>query len=285
VKAAGNAAAAKTLGQFETALADAASIRPISVTSARIHLERLVARSRELVDELTSEGVSPSSGEAQEWARMLHKQCEKALQELVSLAPQRLPTDGEPAEPDGYVLGGSSGGSSPATAVPTLRELANQGSKWAQEQLELLEHLAFQTTEMARMEYGFLFNSARRQLAIGYNAGEHRLDASYYDLLASEARLCNFIAIAQEQLPQESWFALGRILTAHEGEPALLSWSGSMFEYLMPLLVMPTYDNTLLDQTYKAAVDRQIAYGKERNVPWGVSESGYNAVDVHFNYQ
>ena len=149
----------------------------------------------------------------------------------------------------------------------------------------LLERLALQADEMSQMEYGFLFNSAQRQLAIGYNVGERRLDASYYDLLASEARLCNFVAIAQEQLPQESWFALGRMLTTYNGESALLSWSGSMFEYLMPLLVMPTFDNTLLDQTYKAAVDRQIAYGKEREVPWGISESGYNAVDVQFNYQ
>ena len=79
--------------------------------------------------------------------------------------------------------------------------------------------------------------------------------------------------------------ALGRLLTTAGGEPVLLSWSGSMFEYLMPLLVMPTYENTLLDQTYKAAVDRQIEYGKKRGVPWGISESGYNAIDVHLNYQ
>ena len=104
--------------------------------------------------------------------------------------------------------------------------------------------------------------------------------ASYYDLLASEARLCPFVAIAQGQLPQETWFALGRLLTATGGEPILLSWSGSMFEYLMPLLVMPTYENTLLDQTCKAAVRRQIEYGKQRGVPWGISESGYNLVDV-----
>jgi cyclic beta-1,2-glucan synthetase len=93
------------------------------------------------------------------------------------------------------------------------------------------------------------------------------------------------VAIAQGQLPQESWFALGRLLTIAGGEPILLSWSGSMFEYLMPLLVMPTYEHTLLDQTYKAAVDRQIEYGKKRAVPWGISESGYNAIDVHLNYQ
>jgi hypothetical protein len=120
---------------------------------------------------------------------------------------------------------------------------------------------------------------------IGYNVSERRRDASYYDLLASEARLASFVAIAQGQLPQESWFALGRLLTIVAGEPTLLSWSGSMFEYLMPLLVMPTYENTLLDQTYRTAVARQIEYGKERGVPWGVSESGYNGVDLQLNYQ
>mgnify|MGYP003693885243 CR=1 FL=1 len=120
---------------------------------------------------------------------------------------------------------------------------------------------------------------------IGYNVGERRRDSSYYDLLASEARLCSFVAIAQGQLPQESWFALGRLLTTAGGGPVLISWSGSMFEYLMPLLVMPTYENTLLDQTCKAAVERQIEYGRQRGVPWGISESGYNTIDVHLNYQ
>ena len=92
-----------------------------------------------------------------------------------------------------------------------------------------------QVSELAQMEYDFLFDHARRQLAIGYNVGDRRLDASYYDLLASEARLANFVAIAQGKLPQESWFALGRTLTTSGGAPVLLSWSGSMFEYLMPL--------------------------------------------------
>ena len=135
------------------------------------------------------------------------------------------------------------------------------------------------------MEYDFLFDKGCHLLAIGFNVGERRRDSSYYDLLASEARLCCFVAIAQGQLPQESWFALGRLLTTAGGGPVLISWSGSMFEYLMPLLVMPTYDNTLLDQTCKAAVERQIEYGRQRGVPWGVSESGYNTIDVHLNYQ
>src|SRR6185437_14651904 len=103
--------------------------------------------------------------------------------------------------------------------------------------------------------------------------------------LASEVRLCIFICIGQGKLPEESWFALGRLLTNLEGKSVLLSWSGSMFEYLMPLLVMPTYDNTLLDQTYKTVVDWQIQYGKKINKPWGISESGYNMINAGSNYQ
>ena len=131
----------------------------------------------------------------------------------------------------------------------------------------------------------FLYDRERHLLAIGYNVADHRLDASFYDLLASEARLASFVAIAQGKLPQEHWFSLGRLLTTSGGRPALLSWSGSMFEYLMPLLVMPTYAGTLLDETYRAVVERQIEYGRERGVPWGVSESGYNKTDAQLNYQ
>jgi hypothetical protein len=148
-----------------------------------------------------------------------------------------------------------------------------------------IDELALQASGFAAMDYDFLFDKVRRQLVIGYNVAQLRVDESRYDLLASEARLCNFVAIAQGKLPQESWFALGRLLTSAGGDPVLLAWSGSMFEYLMPLLVMPTYENTLLDQTYVAAVKRQIEYGRQRGVPWGMSESGYNTVDVHLNYQ
>ena len=86
-------------------------------------------------------------------------------------------------------------------------------------------------------------------------------------------------------MPQDHWFSLGRLLVSARAEPILVSWSGSMFEYLMPLLVMPNYENTLLDQTCQAAVQQQIDYGKLRGVPWGISESGYNRTDVHLNYQ
>jgi len=162
-----------------------------------------------------------------------------------------------------------------------LKESVNQASK----RLSDLEYLAQQCNDFSTIEYDFLFNKAKNLMTIGYNVEEHKPDLSYYDLLASEARLGTFVGIAQGKLPQESWFALGRLLTNAGGRPILLSWSGSMFEYLMPLLVMPTYENTLLDQTDKAVVERQIEYAKQRNVPWGISESAYNMVDVALNYQ
>jgi len=147
------------------------------------------------------------------------------------------------------------------------------------------EHLAQQCNELADMDWNFLYVSSSHLFTIGYNVQEHRIDPSYYDLLASEVRLCVFVCIAQGKLPEESWFALGRLLTNVDGSSILLSWSGSMFEYLMPLLVMPTYENTLLDQTCKAAVEWQIKYGKKTGRPWGISESGYNMINASANYQ
>ncbi len=246
-----------------------------------------------------------SDNDASWWARALARQCRAALDELTFLAPWLLlPT----------VPGGLSNFLD-INEIPTLRDLEKleekmlpiieqrmgiaaerewllefkrclaTAAKRATKRIAATEKLAGQANEFARMEYGFLYDKVLRLLTIGYNVNELRCDASYYDLLASEARLTNFIAIAQGQVPQESWFALGRILTNAGGEPILLSWSGSMFEYLMPLLVMPTFHNTLLDQTCKAAVERQIEYGRQRGVPWGMSESGYNLVDIHLNYQ
>jgi cyclic beta-1,2-glucan synthetase len=155
----------------------------------------------------------------------------------------------------------------------------------ARQRISSIEKVQKLCIEFSDVEYDFLYDKSKHLLAIGYNADEHRRDLSYYDLLASEARLCTFVGISQGKLPQESWFSLGRQLTNAGGASVLLSWSGSMFEYLMPLLVMPTYENTLLDQTYKTMVKRQIDYGKQLNVPWGISESGYNLVDTGLNYQ
>ncbi|WP_081669204.1 GH36-type glycosyl hydrolase domain-containing protein [Photobacterium halotolerans] len=160
-----------------------------------------------------------------------------------------------------------------------------QATARANERMELCENLASLACDFATMEYHFLYDKYRHLLSVGYNIDEFRRDNSYYDLLASEARLATFVAIAQGKLPQESWFALGHLLTTSGGVPTLISWSGSMFEYLMPLLVMPTYHGTLLDQTYNAAVKRQIAYGNIRSIPWGVSESGFSSIDANQNYQ
>ncbi|MFT3705746.1 MAG: glucoamylase family protein [Agriterribacter sp.] len=160
-----------------------------------------------------------------------------------------------------------------------------ESSTRAKERINIIHHLGAVCYDLTKVEYDFLYSKTQRLLSIGYNVDEHRRDNSYYDLLASEARLGNFVAVAQGKLPQESWFALGRQLTSTAALPVLFSWSGSMFEYLMPLLVMPTYENTLLEQTHKGAVLKQIDYGKKRNVPWGVSESGYNMIDAAMNYQ
>ncbi|MFM7292172.1 MAG: glucoamylase family protein, partial [Planctomycetia bacterium] len=150
---------------------------------------------------------------------------------------------------------------------------------------ETLLRLAAASRQLADVDFRFLYDPSRRLFAIGFNATEHRLDAGYYDLLASEARLASYVLVARRQFDQDHWFALGRLLTTADGAPTLLSWSGSMFEYLMPLLVMPSWSGTLLDHSCRAAVQRQIGYARRRGVPWGISESGYNARDAQMNYQ
>ena len=169
--------------------------------------------------------------------------------------------------------------------VRTLEEMT-RSSERAEERIRSILLLADQCSAFSEIEYEFLYDRASNLLSIGYNATDFQLDVSFYDLLASEARLTSFIGIAQNKLPLEHWFALGRLLTTiGKGTPILISWSGSMFEYLMPLLVMPTYENTLLDHTYHAVVAKQIEYGRKKGIPWGISESGYNITDTNLNYQ
>jgi len=144
---------------------------------------------------------------------------------------------------------------------------------------ELAGHL------FAAMEFGFLLDPSRQLLSIGYLVAEGRLDPSCYDLLASEARLASFVAIAKGDVPARHWFRLGRALTPVDRGSALISWSGSMFEYLMPSLVMRAPAGSLLEQTSRFVVRRQITYGADLGVPWGISESAYNARDLEFTYQ
>ncbi|MBC8037497.1 MAG: glycosyl transferase, partial [Rhizobiales bacterium] len=135
------------------------------------------------------------------------------------------------------------------------------------------------------MEFGFLFDTQRNLLAIGYRAAEAALDENCYDMLASEAALASFFAIAKGDLRARHWFRLARPVTALNGGVALISWSGSMFEYLMPALVLRAPAGGLIEQTARLIVRRQIEYGNTAGVPWGISESAFSARDVNFTYQ
>ena len=135
------------------------------------------------------------------------------------------------------------------------------------------------------MEYGFLFDEDRKLLSIGYLASEGKLDQNCYDLLASEARLASFVAIAKGDIPARHWFRLGRAVTPIASGAALISWSGSMFEYLMPSLVMRAPAGSLIEQTNRLVVKEQMDYGATLGVPWGISESAYNARDIELTYQ
>jgi cellobiose phosphorylase len=243
----------------------------------------LLGRLAPLIDELVRAVEARGGDEPTYWARALKAQRDALADELAALAPWlALPAAGERLEGP---LTLAQTARLAATGDDAVRAAIGQAAARATERLGELAQLALRCRELADLDYELLYDRDRHLLAIGYNVVDHRLDASFYDLLASEARLASFLAIAQGKLPQEHWFSLGRQLTTSHERPALLSWSGSMFEYLMPLLVMPTYEGTLLDETYRAVIDRQIAYGKERGVPWGVSESGYNKTDAQLNYQ
>ena len=308
--------AATTMADFRKELSTALKALPRNLSADRLSLVKLAAISARLVP-LVAGGFSAKldsvpDSEAIEWAQALDKQCQAALGELHLLVPWLFlpaPPIGLEAYWDNLLkLAGAPSlrklsaldvdfGRAIATRLDAqispaqrdwlseLQRQISQAGAAARARIGRIEALIEQAGDFAEMDYDFLYDRARHLLTIGCNVVECRLDSSYYDLLASEARLCNFVAIAQGKLPQESWFSLGRLLTATGGEPVLLSWSGSMFEYLMPMLVMPSYENTLLDQTCKAAVARQIEYGSQRGVPWGISESGYNTVDLHLNYQ
>ena len=140
-------------------------------------------------------------------------------------------------------------------------------------------------TAVSNMDFRFLFNERRQLFHIGYTPSAERLDPSYYDLLASESRIASLIAIAKGDVPQSHWQHLGRPVTEVNGRQVLLSWSGTMFEYLMPTLFAKNYARTFLSDSCYAALDAQESYGQEQQVPWGISESGYYAFDLDQHYQ
>ncbi len=198
-------------------------------------------------------------------------------------ALEALPDAYEAAAQEIEALGAAGGGTAvTATLAGELRQCAARVAVLTRRLTEL-SRLASRLVE--EMDFTFLFDPERKLFSIGFSLSDGRLDPGYYDLLASEARLASFIAIARGDVPASHWFRLGRSLTPIGKGSALISWSGSMFEYLMPALLMKAPAGSLLDHTNRLVVERQIQYGEERGVPWGVSESAFNAQDLHFTYQ
>ena len=262
--------ATPALTQLETDL----EMRPSTLADGRALLQRAKEQSAQIVASLTNE-----QEDVKRWAEILARSCEEHLQELELLAPWLNQPELGAHEPNEV---------NQSDGIPTLREI----SQWdeaistpSRERILKLETLADHCEELARMDFTFLFDKGRELFSIGFNVTEARRDGSFYDLLASEARLCSFLAVAEGQVPQDHWFSLGRLLVTPRGKPILVSWSGSMFEYLMPSLVMPNYANTLLDQACKSAVELQIDYAKSLDLPWGMSESGFYRTDGQHNYQ
>ena len=251
--------------------------QPQVLADADILLEKILQTGGGLVAWLPKD--TEIDGELYYWAQAFERQARALRDDLELLVP----------EPQHF------------NHIPTLAELVNENTvgtkalssagaavsrnKRAVEQLGIIDDLVDRCRKLAVMDFEFLYDTSRSLLTLGYDVGERRRDPSCYDLLASEARLASFLLIAKGQVPQKHWFALGRLLSRHGGNVSLISWSGSMFEYLMPQLFMPSYENTLLQQTCKAAVSRQIEYGRQRAVPWGISESCYNATDMNQIYQ
>jgi len=152
--------------------------------------------------------------------------------------------------------------------------------------IEFLRSTAAEAGKLAdAMDFTFLLNPRRKLMSVGFNVETQKLEPACYDLLATESRTAVFAAVAKEDVPQETWFRMGRTHTIAAGNPVLRSWTGTMFEYLMPTLWMRSYPNTLLDRSRVAAVEYQRTYGMRKGVPWGISESAYYKLDEAGNYQ
>ena len=244
------------------ALAASPREAPTTLEARAARLRQLAGQADTLVDiarVLTADGEAAHS-EVLVWAQAARATIASHERDLEMVVPSATPLEGTPAA------------ESFAIASP---ELARRFAAVARETKALFDG----------MEFGFLFDPARKIFSIGYRVTDAALDQSGYDLLASEARLASFIAIAKGDVPASHWFHLGRAMTPVALGSALVSWSGSMFEYLMPALVMDAPPGSLLAQTCRLVVRRQISYGAERGVPWGVSESAYNVRDLDLTFQ
>ncbi len=242
-------------------------------------LARELARDAEVLADharrLVAQGIEAPGLEV--WAKRLAVQTRERREELLALAPwleqpQAANGDGAPA---------------PA-AVPSLAVLASQAAPRSEAGAVLArcQKLAQRAHALAAaMEFAFLYKPDRHLFAIGYNHSAGRLDTPSYDLLASESCLTSFLAIARGDVPPKHWFQLGRLLTRVDSRLCLISWGGTMFEYLMPPLLLRYYAGTLLDESRHSVVLRQMEYGRQTGVPWGISESAFSSQYVSLDYQ
>ncbi len=248
---------------------------PATTTAWAAHLGEITARARTLADvaaALTAERGDRADIDLVTWAEAARLAATSHVRDAALLPvteqPTGMPTLAELSDPPAGDTRPGSAAAAAAALVRRLRAVADQA-----------QHLVRET------DFSFLFDPSRKLFSIGFRVRDGTLDPSSYDLLASEARLTSFLAIAKGDVAPEHWFRLGRALTPIGRGSALISWSGSMFEYLMPALVMRAPAGSLLDHTYRLIVARQISYGAERGVPWGISESAFNARDLDQIYQ
>ncbi|NLG85025.1 MAG: DUF3131 domain-containing protein, partial [Firmicutes bacterium] len=260
----------------------------------------------------------PGEGEMAYWARKLHEmvaeeeirlaaycpwlarasrleemlpadESREELRELAMAFFDRIPSCAELAADDGpavvlaAAIRANTGGG--VAALELARAIADSHEA-ARELYGRLHRLAEEAERLtAGMNMRFLYDRERRLFTTGYNVSEGTMDNTHYDLLASEARLASFVALCRGDVPVEHWGALGRPYGLGEGRPVLLSWNGSLFEYLMPLLLQRAYDRSLLKYAAEAAVAVQMAYAARRGIPWGISEAAFSALDARQNYQ
>ena len=285
-----------TRRQLEEALAPLgpATIAPPTAEAWAARLGQLSVQARTLSDvaaALTAERGDVAGGELVTWADGVRLAVDSHARDLSLFQGQpaaaALPTAA--ARRAAAALPAAAA----AAAFPTIAQLSDPpdaapgaGSPASAMLVRRLGAIADQAQQLFReTDFSFLFDPSRKLFSIGFRVQDGTLDPSYYDLLASEARLASFLAIAKGDVAPDHWFRLGRALTPVGRGSALISWSGSMFEYLMPALVMRAPAGSLLEHTYRLVVGRQMGYGVERGVPWGISESAFNARDLDQTYQ
>ncbi|HJS98631.1 MAG TPA: glucoamylase family protein [Terriglobales bacterium] len=282
-----------------------------SVAHEEDWLERMLALPETIFDHLPQAANSESSPDSQWFARELGRRLKNLKETARFYAPWMLPEFACLRTDPALEL---SGKQIPVERTPQFIEqlaerlrLAMEDEKVAPERKALyqallavlpdarahalqltreLENLANQAARLAEeMDFRLLLNKRRKLLSVGFDVQSQELHSACYDLLATEARVAVFAAIAKEDIAQEAWFLLGRAHTLAYGRPVLISWTGTMFEYLMPGLWMRTYPNTLLERSRVASVRSQQDYAARRRIPWGISESAYFQTDEAGNYQ